>query len=281
MQSRKVGWIVAAGGLMLGCVPSALGASVPIAYQTQSRSVSANSTATGFARGGTNTTPTTDTQNQSQQANGFGIFSGNASVTSAMGPGSPMATASGSQQSSLNINEIDASGAVRADSSLGLGAGPSNSSSATSFHITFNVAQAEGFAFTTNLNGSNDPAIPGNTSASIQLTDSLGNNVFAPISTVNLINFQTQGTLAAGLYNLTFDAQATSNDESNNFVNYSFALAAGDNPLQLLGATAIPTGPVAVPLPAAAPMTLSVLAGLGFAGYLRSRARRHVNRSIA
>jgi hypothetical protein len=281
MLSSKLGWVVAASGLMMGCVSSAFGTSVPITYETQARSVSTNSTATGFTRGGTNTTPTTDTQNQTQQANGFGIFSGNASVTSALGPDSAMATASGSQQSSLNVNEIDASGAVRADSNLGLGIGPSNASASTSFHVTFNVAQSEAYAFSANLNGSNDPAVPGNTSASIRLTDNAGNDLFSPISTVNLVNFQTQGTLAAGVYSLVFDAQATSNDESANFVNYSFSLAAGDNPLTLLNGVADPTGPVAVPLPAAAPVTLLMLASLGVAGHLRSRSKQRVRRSVA
>jgi hypothetical protein len=245
-------------------------------YDTQVRSVSVNSMATGFTRGGTNTAPTTDTQNQSQQANGFGIFGGNTSVTSALGPGSAMATAMASQQSTLGLNELSASGSVRADSSLGLGTGPSNSSAATSFHVTFEVSQAESYAFTANLNSSNDPAIPGNTSAGIQLTDNAGNNLFAPISTVNLVDFQTQGTLAAGVYNLTFDAQAVSNDESANFVNYSLSLSAGDGLTQLDG---VATGPVAVPLPAAAPMTALMLAGLGLAGYLRSRLKHRLSRS--
>ncbi len=132
-----------------------------------------------------------------------------------------------------------------------------------------------------NLNGSNDPAIPGNTSALIRLTDNAGNDLFTPISTVNLVNFQTQGTLAAGVYSLAFDAQATSNDESANFVNYNFSLAAGDNPLTLLNGVADPTGPVAVPLPAAAPMTLLMLASLGLAGHLRSRSIERVRRSVA
>ena len=74
MRSRKLGWIVVTGGLTLGCISSAYGTSVPIAYEAQDRSVSANSTATGFFRGGTDTTPMTDTQSQSQQANGMGIF---------------------------------------------------------------------------------------------------------------------------------------------------------------------------------------------------------------
>jgi hypothetical protein len=281
MRSRKLGWIIVAGGLTLGFISSALGSPVPITYETQSRSVSANSLASGFTRGGTNTTPTTDTQNQSQQANGMGLFAGNASVTSALGPSSAMATAMSAQQSSLNANEIDASGSVRADSNLGLGTGPANSSATTSFHVTFDVAQSEAYAFSANLNGSNDPAVPGNTSASIELMDSLGNNLFSPISTVNLINFQTQGTLAAGVYSLKFDAQATSNDESANFVNYNFTLTAGDNPLSLLNGVANPTGPAAVPLPAAAPMTLLMLASLGLAGYFRSRSKLRVSCSIA
>src|ERR1700689_4761231 len=140
MRSRKLGWIVVAGGVALGCISTAYGSAVPIAYETQDRSVSANSMASGLTRGGTNTTPTTDTQSQSQQANGFGVFGGNASVTPTLGPDSALATASASQQSSLNVNEIDASGAVRADSALGLGVGPASSSATTVFHITFDVA---------------------------------------------------------------------------------------------------------------------------------------------
>jgi hypothetical protein len=149
------------------------------------------------------------------------------------------------------------------------------------FHITFDVAQSEAYAFTANLNGSNDPAVPGNSSASIHLTDALGDNVFAPITTVNLINFQTQGTLAAGMYKLTLDAQATSNDQSANFVNYSVALAAGDNPVSLLNGVANPVSTPAVPLPAAAPITLLMLASMGLAGYVRSRFRARVRHSMA
>ncbi|MGD0540264.1 MAG: hypothetical protein ABSB33_01975 [Tepidisphaeraceae bacterium] len=282
MKCRKLGWIVVVGGLTLGCISSAYGTSVPIAYEAQDRSVSANSTASGFFRGGTDTTPMTDTQSQSQQANGMGGFAGNAAVTSTLGPGSPLATASAVQQSSLNVNEIDAAGSVRANSNLGLSIGPANSSATTAFHITFDVAQAQAYAFSANLNGSNDPAVPGNTSASIQLTDASGNNLFAPITTVNLVNFQTQGTLAAGVYNLTLDAQATSNDQSDNFVNYSLSLATGDNPLTLLNGVANPISVApAVPLPPAAPITLLMLAGMGLAGYLQCRARERLRHSIS
>jgi hypothetical protein len=279
MRSRKLGWIVVTGGLVLGCISSAYGSAVPITYETQDRSVSANSMASGLSRGGTSTTPITDTQSQSQTANGNGDFNGNAAVSSTLGPDSAFATASASQKSSLNANEIDASGAVRADSNLGLGIGPANSSAVTAFHITFDVAQSQTYAFTANMNGSLDPVVPGNTSASIQLTDALGNNLFAPTNGVD-VDFQTKGTLAAGVYKLILDAQATSNDEDNNFVNYSLSLTTGDNGPTLLGGDP-GSGTQAVPLPSAAPITLLMLASMGIAGYLRLRFKTRECYSMA
>ncbi len=280
MRFRKLGWSVVVGGLALGCISTAYGSAVPITYQIQNRSVSANSMASGFTRGGTNAAPTTDTQSQSQQANGFGAFMGNAGVSSTLGPDAAAASASAVQQSSLNDNEISASGSVRADSSLGASDGPASSSATSAFHITFDVAQAQSYSFTANLNGFTDPAAPGNTSASLQLTDASGNNLFAPIATVNLVNFQTQGTLAAGVYKLTLDAKAISDDQSDNFVNYSLDLSTS-NPLALLnGVATAPQGAVAVPLPAAVPVTFAMLASLGAAGYLRSRYKQRACHSI-
>ncbi|MGD0463456.1 MAG: hypothetical protein ABSB74_13310 [Tepidisphaeraceae bacterium] len=282
MRFRKLGLMVVAGGLAWGCISSAYGSSVPITYETQDRSVSANSTASGFSRGGTNTAPITDQQSQSQQANGMGVFNGNAGVTSTLGPGSPLATASAVQQSSLNVNQIDAGGYVRADSNLGTGIGPAISSATTALHITFDAAQSQAYAFTANLNGSTDLALPGNTSAAIQLTDASGNNLFAPITTVNLVNFQTQGTLAAGVYKLTLDAQAISNDQSANFVNYSLSLTtSGNSPTLSNGVGNPPSTARAVPLPPAAPITLLMLASMGIAGYLRSRFRQRAGHSIS
>jgi hypothetical protein len=77
------------------------------------------------------------------------------------------------------------------------------------------------------------------------------------------------------------DAQAISDDQSNNFVNYSLALSTSDAPLTLSngGVTPIAAGPVAVPLPAAAPSALLMLAGLGLAGYVRSRSGQAVRNS--
>jgi hypothetical protein len=256
---------------VLGFVPCVYGSTVPITYETQSRSVSANSSATGFSRAGTSLAPMTDQQSQSQMANGLGDFNGNVGVTSTLGPGNTMATGSAVQQSSLTASAFSATGAVRADSTLGTGAGPANSSASTVFHVTFDVQQAESYAFSANLNGSLDPVAPGNTSASIQLMDAAGDNLFAPISTVNLLNFQSQGTLAAGVYSLILDAQATSDDQNSNFVNYSVALSAGGDPTLLGAEVAQNPGTASVPLPPAASATLLMLAGLGVVSYVRRR----------
>ncbi|HEX4054180.1 MAG TPA: hypothetical protein VHX86_07940 [Tepidisphaeraceae bacterium] len=268
MRCRTLVMVVAAVGLGLGCAASVYGD--PITYETQARSVSASSSTTGFARGGTAESPTTLQQNQSQQANGFGDFDGSASATSAFGPNSPMSTASSQQQSSLNANGFSASGSVTANSSLATQVGPASSSASTAFHITFDVSQPESYTFNVNLNSSVDPAVPGNTSASIRFTNAQGDNVFAPLTTVNLPAVQIQGTLAAGVYSLAMDAQAASNDQSTNFVNYNFSLLDGSGSPTLLDGN---SGAPAVPLPPAASATLAMLASLAAIGYVRRRYR--------
>lgn len=272
MQCRKLGTIVVAGGLALGFAACVYGDPVPITYETQSRSVSAATAVTGFARGGTSPSPTTLQQSQSQQANDFGDFDGNVAATSTFGSASPMATSSALQQSSLNINGFSVSGNVRADSNLGTEVGPASSSANTAFNISFDVPQAESYTFDVNLNGTVDPAGPGNTSASIRFTNAKGVNVFSPLTTVNLPSVQIQGTLAAGVYSMVMDAQAISNDESGNFVNYSFSLLAGSGSPTLLSGNPN-SGTAAVPLPPAASATLAMLASLAAGGFVRRRYR--------
>ncbi len=268
MSSRKLCVMAAAGGLALGFAASAYGD--PITYQTQSRSVSATSMATGFARGGTSPSSTTLQQNQSQQANDFGAFDGNVTATSTFGPASPMATSSAVQQSSLNATGFSVSGSVGANSDLGAELGPVGAAASTAFNITFDVTQAEPYSFDMNLKGAVDPAAPGNTSARLSLTNAQGGNVFAPITTVNLSDAQFQGTLAAGVYSLAMTAQAASNDQSTNSVDYAFSLAAGSS--ALLGADVNLDANI-VPLPSAASAALAMMACLAAGGFVRRRYR--------
>jgi hypothetical protein len=270
MRCWKLSVVAAAGGL--GFVPFVHADA--ITYETQTRVVSVKSLAEGFARGGTSMSPTTEHQSQSQSAGSFGDFNGDVSVTSTFGPGSPMATSSAQQTSSLGSTGFSASGRVSANSSLATELGPANSSGSTSFHITFDVAQAVSYTFSANLNSSVDPAAPGNTDAIIRLTGAHGVNVFTPITTVNLVDFQSQGTLAAGRYTLAMNASATSNDETDEFVNYSFSLA--DGPVVLQNGPSL----APVPLPAAAPMTVTTLTVLAIGGLVRRRYRGWVRTTM-
>jgi hypothetical protein len=272
MRYRKLGAMVA-GGLTLAWAASA--SADAITYLTQSRSVTASTSVEGFARGGTSTSPTTDTQNQTQTADGFATFNGNASVSSALGADAPMATGSASQMSMLGSTGFTAEGTVAANSSLAEQIGPGTGSGSTSFHITFNVAQAMSYTFSATLNSSVAPAFPGNTSASLSMTGPGGVNVFAPITTVNITGFTSKGTLAAGQYTVMMDANATSNDESSEFVNYDFSLADGAPITQLDGTAS------AVPLPVAAPVALVMLGGLGVGGFVQRRYRGWVRDSLA
>jgi hypothetical protein len=245
----------------------ARGNAVAISYVTQTRSVSASSSATGVARGGTDTTPTTNNQSQSQQAGGFGDFNGGAMASSAIGPLSASASASASQVSSLTPTGFNASGSVRANTSFG-DDGPATGTAITAFHISFDVQQAEAFTFTTTLNSSGDLASPGNTTTSIHFTDNSGNNVIAPIETVNLNAFQTTGTVGPGVYSVTLDAEALSNDESSNFINYDLGLS-------VPGSVQVTGGPVVgavAPLPSAAKSAVLMLLGLAAMGWLKRRS---------
>jgi hypothetical protein len=228
--------------------------------------VSASSSATGFPRGGTNATPVTDQQNHSQQANGFGDFSGSAAADSTIGPQSASATASASQTSSLAASGFSASGSIVADTVFGLD-GPASATTASLFQISFSVAQAETFTFTADLTGANDLAEPGATSALIQLTDASGNNLFSPISSVNVSNDSFSGTLDAGTYSFDLSVKAASDDESKNFVNYNVALTDG---AQDPSGTGVTSG-TAVPLPSSGVMALVMLSGLAVIETARRR----------
>lgn len=270
----KLVCVGAAAGMWLAGV--AEGSAVGIEYVTQDRSVSASSSATGFARAGTDGTPVTDLDNHSQQASGFGEFSGSTAASSNVGPQSAEASGSASQDSTLGTNGFNASGAVRADSFVAIG-GPAVGSASTEFHITFDVTSAEKYSFTASLNSSNDFAPPDSDSAKIELTDSSGTDLFSPITATTISNFQAGGTLTPGLYSLLMDISATSSDQSDNFVNYNFALTESAAS-SLAGAE----GPVAspVPLPSALTNSLAMLGGLGLLALIRRRLAGWARRSM-
>lgn len=275
MRNGKVKFVCVGvvAGLWLAGV--AEGSAVGISYVAQDRSVSASSIATGLTQGGTGNAPVTDSQNQSQQANGFGGFSGNASVVSDLGSQNAEASGSATQNSTLGATSFSASGAVRGDSFVALG-GPAIGAGSTVFHITFDVAQSETYSFAASLNGSNDFEIPTSDSVNIKLTNGSGGNLFAPITSVNLANFQASGVLAPGTYMLALDISATSTDQSDNFVNYNISLQDG----ALNGPTNEPTAPSAVPLPSAFTDSLVMLGGLGIAGLAKRRMGRWVRVSM-
>ncbi|MGD0387541.1 MAG: hypothetical protein ABSC42_01190 [Tepidisphaeraceae bacterium] len=262
MRSGKANFTLTAGGLALAVAAGAAeGSAVPISYVVQSRSVSASASATGFTRGGTSLSPTTSQQSQSQEAGGFGNFAGDVGASSTLGPQSAQADAVAVQNSSLGGTGFSASGFVQTDSFLGT-SGPANASGSSLFDVTFNVSQEEGYTFIANLTGT-----AGATAASIRLTDVSGNDVFAPITTVNLKGFESQGVLRAGTYSLAMDTTATSIGDSGNSVNYSISLADG-----AVGASSNAVA-TAVPLPPAWLDTAVMLGGLG----LISLARRRVS----
>jgi hypothetical protein len=273
MRIGKASWTCAAAmGLWAGS--SALASQAPISYVTQDRSVSATSSATGVARGGTGAAPITDNQNQSQQAGGFGTFAGAASVESNLGPDNAIATASAMQNSSLGGTGFSASGAVRADSFWDVG-GPASGSSSSTFHITFNVAQAEAYTLSASLNSSLDFASIGADTVKISLTDSGGNNLFSPITSINAPSVQIQGILDPGLYSFALDAATFSNDQSDNFVNYSVTL--DDGPIT---SNIVNLNPSAVPLPAAWMDSLVMLATLAAIGIVKRRVPKLVRASV-
>jgi hypothetical protein len=247
---------------------------VPITYQSQDRSVSVTSSATGFPRGGTSTTPQTDNQNQSQQAPDLNNFNGNAAVSSTEGLQTASATAS--QQSTLGPNGFAATGSVLADSNLG-GGQPASATSASLFQISFNVNQAESYTLNASLSSDGDPADPAANQASIALTNAAGQDPFAPITSVKAGNVQIQGTLAPGAYEFTLSAQAMSNDANQNFVNYGVSLADGPAPISGIGSNSGPgginQGPAPVPLPSSGMISLTMLAALAAADWLRRKRR--------
>jgi hypothetical protein len=275
MRNGKVKLVCAGvvAGLWLAGV--AEGSAVGISYVAQNRSVSASSSATGLIRGGTSDAPVTENQDQSQQANGFGGFAGSVSASTNLGPQSAQASASATQNSTLGPTSFSASGAVRADSFSEFN-GPVQGSASTVFHITFDVAQTETYAFSASLNSSSDFEIPTSDSVKIELTNSSGSNLFAPITSINLSNFQVNGLLAPGTYVLALDIAATSADQSDNFVNYNVSLV--DGPVN--GVTNLPTAPSPVPLPSALTDSLAMLAGLGIVGLAKNRIARWVRGSI-
>ncbi|MGD0769805.1 MAG: hypothetical protein ABSB42_16600 [Tepidisphaeraceae bacterium] len=263
MRSGKANLKLTAGGLALAVAAGAAeGSAVPISYVVQSRSVSASASATGFTRGGTSLSPTTSQQTLSQQSGGFGDFAGNVGASSTLGPQSAQATAAAVQNSSLGGTGFSASGFVQTESFLGT-SGPASASGNSVFDVTFNVSQEQGYTFIANLSGT-----AGATAASIRLTDVSGNNVFAPITTVNLKGFQTQGILQAGTYSLALDATASSIGDGGNSVSYSISLADG--------AVGTPSDGIAtstaVPLPPAWLDTVAMLGGLGLISLARRRA---------
>ena len=150
---------------------------------------------------------------------------------------------------------------MRADSFINTG-GPASGSASSVFHVTFDVAQAESYKFTASLNSSNDFAIPTSDQVNIQLTNG-GSNIFAPITAISVSGLELKGTLNPGTYVFAMDVSAASTDQSDNFVNYSVALADGN----------VAAGPVsnAVPLPSALTESLVMLGGLGIATMVRRR----------
>ena len=272
MRIGKAKWACAAAALWAGS--SALASQAPISYVTQDRSVSATSSATGVARGGTGTAPITDNQNQSQQAGGFGTFGGAASVESNLGPDNAISSASATQNSSLGGTGFSASGAVRADSFWDVG-GPAGGSSSSTFHITFNVAQAESYTLNASLNSSLDFASVGADTVKISLMDSGGKNVFSPITSINAPSVQIQGILDPGSYSFALDAATFSNDQSNNFVNYSVTLEDGPITSNILN-----LNPSAVPLPSAWMDSMVMLGALGVLGIAKRGIPKLVRASM-
>jgi hypothetical protein len=231
MSKRKIRSIIPAGVSAIAFAGVASGSAVPISYLVQD-------------------------------------FNGSVTADSDIGPQSAAANATASQTSSLGDTGFSASGSVVADSVFGTD-GPANSAGGSVFHITFNVAQAESYVFSADLTGSKDLSELGATSSLIQLMDGAGNNIFAPITSVNLSGFTLAGTLDPGTYSLALDVKATSDDESKNFVNYSVSFA--DGPETPTGSTGgvIVSNPV--PLPSSGLGAIVMLSCLGAYGLVRRR----------
>ena len=258
MRCGKVRVFVSAGFLALGCAAVAHGSAVPISYALQSRSVSATAATSGAPRGGTSSVPSASQQSNSQQAGGFGTFSGNVSAIAGLGAESAQSSASAVQNSSLAATGFADSGFVESNSVLGTGQFASASSSSV-FNVTFNVSQTEGYTFTANVSGA------GGALASIRLTSSSGANLFAPISTIKLSNFEAEGVLHPGTYSVMVDASAATMGTEGGMLNFSAALA--DGPV-VAASSAVAS---AVPVPAAWMSSSVMLAVLGLIAGARRR----------
>ncbi len=269
---RNASLIVLVGLAVPAMGVEARGSAVPFSYTVQDRSVSASSSTTGFARGGTSSVPVTDPQSKSEQATGFGNFNGNVAVESSLGPQSAGASASAIQQSTLGGTGFSASGAVMADSVLGTG-GPANSTGNSVFQITFDVSQAESFAFSANLIAMTNSAAPNAATTSISLANvKTGQSIINPFSAVSLSDYTVDGTLAAGTYSFKLDSQATSENGNDDSVNYSVSLA--DGPVASSAEEIGPgNNPSPVPLPSSGLTALVMLGAWGAVGLVRRRYR--------
>ncbi|MDP9172247.1 MAG: hypothetical protein M3O30_00075 [Planctomycetota bacterium] len=249
-------------GLILGsAAPMAWAAGASITYLDQIRSVSADANASDFSG-------TPDHHNDQMQAPGFDPFDGFTTETALVGAAGsgPTSTATGDQQSTLGPSGMTMQGHVQADSTFH--ANGSGSAVAESlFAVDFSIGQTSDFVLRVDLNSAPDLVVPGNSSISIELKDSKGNSLVGPVQDLNVSNFQKTAALSPGKYALIVIAQAKSNDESFNFINYTVGLSTTNDVVS----TPLPGEPTAVPLPPALFTAGSLLVGLGMVARVRRR----------
>ena len=180
MGCRKLGVIVVVGGLGLALAGSAYADA--ITYDTQIRSVTAHVDGHGFCAGGHEygvVDPGAEPIAASERFWGFRRErDGHIHVRSGKSDGDIVGVAAILVERQWIQRQRQRARGFRPRRGSRSGQSAAN----TAFDIRFDVSQAEPYTFDMNLNSTVDPAVPGNTSASISLTNAQGVNVFAPIT---------------------------------------------------------------------------------------------------
>ncbi len=252
---------VAVGGASLGFVQAAFAASASngdMTFLSQSRGVAVSARATDFS-------DLTDQRDAHQDAANFNSFSGQSNTSALVGAFSsgPSSRSNASQNSSLWENMIIDSGSVSADSSFHYN-GDGLSTASSVFHVDFSAATAFDYTLAAKIDAIIDFTNTDNTTAVLELTDSQHNILIGPLPIGSLNDFSQSGQLPAGSYSLMMDVQASSDNEINNFIQYGMSFQTSPGSLTPDIAT--------VPLPAAGPAVLMMLAGMLLVGAIRRRA---------
>lgn len=145
------------------------------------------------------------------------------SASSGDGDLGSQAQASAEQDSTVSPTALSASGKIYADSYFGTGVG-ADSSAQSVFNTTFSVADPIEVTLLSHVIYTLDIADPQSFVATVTLDNSQGQAIAGPL---DLTSFNTMGetlSLVPGTYDLAFNAQVISDDESANELDYNLSL---------------------------------------------------------